>query len=129
MEQLVLHNLDENKTLGEVLKENGVTFNEFEKYWVIANTELIGSGNNSKIFDIGNEKVLKISKSIEEWKAIQKCDEILMENPNNNWFLHFVSLPLVQTINNNFYEKLNDDSFNDNKNILDIILFTKNYIH
>ena len=62
MEQLRINNLHHNKTLGEVLKENGVSINEFEHYWEIANKEMIGAGQWGKVFDIGNDKVLKISE-------------------------------------------------------------------
>ena len=70
MEQLILHNLKENKTLGNVLKENGVDFIDFKKYWVMSNIELIGSGQFGKVFDIGNDKILKISKDIYEYNAL-----------------------------------------------------------
>ena len=70
MEQLVINNIDKNLTLGNVLKEHGVNFIDFKKYWVMSNIELIGSGQFGKVFDIGNDKILKISKDIYEYNAL-----------------------------------------------------------
>ena len=117
MEQLVLHNLNVNKTLGDVLQENNITFNKFEKYWVIANTELIGSGNFAKIFDIGNNKVLKISKDVNEYNAIKYFQNFIQTvHESDLWFIHTIQLPeIVCPVNEDFYEHFNDGSYGDDK--------------
>lgn len=109
MEQTYIHNLNENKTLGEMLEVNGVSIDKFKNYWQISN-ELINGGLFGKIFDIGNDKVLKISSDKKEYDAIHLLlDEI---NKNYDWFKHFVNLPLVICpVNENFY----DSSFNNEK--------------
>ena len=90
MEQLILHNLKENKTLGNVLKENGVQINKFKNYWEIANNTLIGNGIYGKVFDIGNDKVLKITSDEQEYEINNLLiDEI---NNGNDWFKYFVKL-------------------------------------
>ena len=101
MEQLRINNLQHNKTLGEVLKQNGVHINEFEHYWEIANNELLGSGLNGKVFDIGNNQVLKITKDKNEYKA----NKLLLDEveSGNDWFNHILNLPLVVCpVNENF---------------------------
>lgn len=102
MEQLRINNLQYNKTLGEILKENGVSINEFENYWEIANNELLGKGQWGKVFDISNNKVLKISQDDYEYKAIKiLLDEV---ESGNDWFKHILNLPLVVCpVNENFY--------------------------
>ena len=115
MEQLILHNLNKNITLGNVLKEHGVKFIDFEKYWVISHSETIGVGVNGKVLDIGNGKVLKISKDFNEYNAILLLMEEL-KNDSEAWWKHIVSLPLVVCpVNEDFYEHLDDDSYNDDK--------------
>lgn len=114
MEQLRINNLQHNKTLGEVLKENGVSINEFEDYWEIANDKLLGKGQWGKVFDIGNNKVLKISQDEYEYKA----NKLLLDEveSGNNWFNHILNLPLVVCpVNENFYNK--------NKRLDDIIRY------
>lgn len=101
MEQLRINNLQHNKTLGEVLKQNGVHINEFEHYWEIANNELLGKGQWGKVFDIGNNKVLKISQDEYEYKA----NKLLLDEveSGNDWFNHILNLPLVVCpVNENF---------------------------
>lgn len=101
-QQLRINNLQYNKTLGEVLKDNGVSINEFENYWEIANSKFIGSGQWGKVFDIGNNKVLKISQDDYEYKA----NKILLDEveSGNDWFNHILNLPLVVCpVNENFY--------------------------
>lgn len=110
MEQLRINNLNHNKTLGEVLKQNGVSFEEFEDYWEIANTELLGSGLNGKVFDIGNNQVLKITKDKNEYNAIKKCI-----NSNEDWFKPYILLPkVICPVNENFF-KLENENFNQKK--------------
>ena len=122
MEQLILHNLKENKTLGNVLKENGINFIDFKKYWVMSNIELIGSGQFGKVFDIGNDKILKISKDIYEYNALIYLKNELILN-KNIWCKNFINLPLyICPINENFYEKFND---NDKKDIRYYFIFEK----
>lgn len=102
MEQLRINNLQHNKTLGEVLKENGVSINEFEHYWEIANTELIGEGMNGKVFNIGNNKVLKISTDEKEYSALNYLENELYKD-KNLWYKHLLNLPLlICPVNENF---------------------------
>lgn len=113
MEQLQIHNLSENLTLGEVLKKYGVNFKIFENYWQISN-DLINAGAYGKVFEIGNNKVLKITTDEGELNAINRLLEEI--EYNNDWFEHFINLPInICPVNENIYEKLNDDSYNDNK--------------
>lgn len=99
-QQLRINNLQHNKSLGVVLKENGVSINEFEHYWEIANKKLVGSGSNGNVFDIGNNQVLKITKDEKEYLAIKKCIELI---DNNDWIPNTVLLPkVICPVNENF---------------------------
>lgn len=102
-QQLRINNLQYNKTLGEVLKDNGVSINEFENYWEIANSKFIGSGQWGKVLYIGNNKVLKISQDEKEYLAIKKLtNDLIMDN--NLWYGHIINYPIcICPVNENFY--------------------------
>lgn len=117
MEQLVLNNINKNLTLGNILKEYGVKFKEFKKYWIITEAEFINGGAFGKAFNIGNEKVLKITSDINEFNAMKKLIELNNSlNESDLYFKHYVSLPLIIfPINEDYYEYFDDESFNTNK--------------
>lgn len=116
MEQLVINNIDKNLTLGNILKQYGVKFKEFEKYWVMLETEYIDGGLYGKAFNIGNDKVLKVTKDIDEFKAMSELIHMINTlDESDLYFKHYVSIPLIICpVNENFYEYSEDDSFNSN---------------
>lgn len=122
MEQLKIHNLNKNKTLGEILEVNGVSIEKFESYWKISN-ELIGNGYHGKVFDIGNNKILKISDDKNEYDAMHVLNDEI--NDENDWFKHFVNLPLlICPVNESFHDSSDDSN---QKNIRYYFIYEKLY--
>lgn len=114
MQNTVLNNIQKNQSLKDVLENQGIIFDE-NNYMI--NIEEIGYGSNSNIYEIlGLNKVLKISRSEEEFKANEKLQTLKRRDSNiSNYFL----IPLIiAPTNQNFYQQINDGDDIDNERYL-----------